>query len=53
MVKKKTYHQTGKSNRTRDKKRKAKKPGWRKSKSGKKYFENRRNRSDKNRKKRL
>lgn len=36
-----------------DKKLKAKKPGKRKSKSGKKYTETRKNRSDKNPKKRL
>ena len=40
--------QTGSSDLARDKMRKAKKVGWRVSKSGKKYFENRKNRSDVN-----
>ena len=45
--------QTGKTNTAVDKKLKAKKVGWRKSKSGNLYFENRRNRSDKNKRKKL
>lgn len=45
-TKRKTYRQVGKSNRRADRKRKAKPVGWRRSKSGKRYFENRRNRSD-------
>ena len=49
----KTYKQTGKTDKKADKQRTAKKPGWRKSKSGKKYFEARANRSDKSKKKRL
>ncbi len=59
MVKKKRgrpkghMHQTGKSDYKRDKKRTAKKPGKRKSKSGKVYYEYRRNRSDRDRRKRL
>ena len=47
------YSQVGKSNKDIDKTRKAKKVGWRKSKSGSTYFENRRNRSDKDRRKKL
>lgn len=39
--------QTGSSNRSIDKKRKAKAPGKRKSASGKLYYERRKNRSDK------
>jgi len=46
MRKKKRYKQVGSSIKAVDKMFQAKKPGWRKSKSGKKYFENRRNRSD-------
>ena len=54
MPKGKGYKQTGKTTTKADKKLTAKKPGWRRAKkSGKKYFENRRNRSDKSRKKRL
>ena len=45
--------QTGRSNTAADKKRTAMKPGRRLSKSGKVYFENRRNRSDKDSKRRL
>jgi len=45
--------QTGKSVTAIDKKRKAKKPGKRVSKSGKRYTERRANRSDKNPSKRL
>lgn len=45
--------QTGRSNKTADKKRKAKHPGVRTSTSGKKYSERRRNRSDVDRRKRL
>jgi len=44
--KKKKYTQTGCSIKELDKQLEAKKPGWRISKSGKKYFENRKNRSD-------
>ena len=44
---KKVYEQTGKTTTKRDKLLKAKKPGWRKSKSGRWYKETRRNRSDK------
>jgi len=51
--KKYKYPQVGKSNRFVDKHLKAKKVGWRKSKAGRKYFENRRNRSDRDRRKRL
>lgn len=48
MAKKKTYRQTGKRKSVKaDRKRKAKAPGRRKSKSGKYYTETRRNRSDK------
>jgi hypothetical protein len=52
------YSQTtlggGKSHSLRhDKKLLAKKVGWRKAKSGRLYFENRQNRSDKNRRVRL
>ena len=43
----------GKSVRSADRKRTALKPGLRISKSGKKYWETRRNRSDLSRKKRL
>ena len=39
--------QTGRSNAKRDKKRKAKAPGKRRSASGKVYYERRKNRSDK------
>lgn len=47
------YPQTGVSNRRRDKLIKALPPGWRESKTGRTYFENRRNRSDRNLNKRL
>ena len=47
------YAQRGKSNTSVDSKRPAKRVGWRKSKSGKVYFDNRTNRSDRNKKKRL
>jgi len=47
------YSQTGKSNKAVDKKLKAKKVGYRKAKSGRIYFEARRNRSDKNKRTRL
>ena len=50
---KRSLRQTGKSDKKIDKKLTAKKPGKRKSKSGKIYSERRRNRSDKNKKKRL
>lgn len=43
---KKKYKQTGKSDLKFDKLLKAKEPGWRTSKSGKRYFEARKNRSD-------
>jgi len=46
MGKQKKYKQTGNSIKDVDKQLIAKKPGWRKSKSGKEYFENRMNRSD-------
>ncbi len=46
MKKKNIYPQTGKTNLHFDRMQKAKLPGWRISKSGKKYFEARRNRSD-------
>lgn len=46
MKKKKKYPQTGCSIKEIDKRFKAKKPGWRKSKTGNVYFENRKNRSD-------
>lgn len=47
------YPQTGTTTRARDIARKAKPPGWRISEGGKLYFENRRNRSDRNLKKRI
>lgn len=58
MVRKKRYnytpgHQLGKSKRSVDARIRARKPGKRKSSAGKRYYENRRNRSDKNPKKRL
>ena len=43
---KKKYRQTGRTHISIDRQIKAKKPGWRISESGKKYFENRKNRSD-------
>lgn len=47
MAKAKKVKQVGTTTRKADKQRKAKKPGWRKSKAtGEPYFENRRNRSD-------
>ena len=42
----KVYPQTGRSISRYDRMRSAKAPGWRVSKSGRKYFENRKNRSD-------
>lgn len=49
--KKKGYDQTGTSNKEIDKKLLAKKVGWRTAKKSKRrYFENRANRSDKNKK---
>jgi len=45
-IKKKGMHQTGKTTIALDKKLEAKEPGMRTSKSGKKYYEARRNRSD-------
>lgn len=52
--KKRSYKQVGKSSIRVDRRLKAKKVGWR-TISGKKrkYFENRRNRSDKDRRKRI
>lgn len=44
--KKKKPYQTGRSNKAADRMRKAKKPGKRKSSSGGKYIERRKNRSD-------
>lgn len=41
------YHQIGKTNVHVDKQRRAKAVGWRLSKGGHRYFENRANRSDK------
>ncbi len=47
-TRKKTYKQTGTRKSIKaDRQRKAKLPGWRISKSGRRYFENRKNRSDK------
>lgn len=43
----KIYKQSGTSNRKKDLARRALPPGWRESKDGNRYFENRRNRSDK------
>lgn len=45
-MKRKKYKQTGKTTKEVDLKYSAKKPGWRKSKSGKRYYEARKNRSD-------
>lgn len=50
---KRSRYQTGKSNKKVDQKRTALPPGVRRSKSGKKYTERRKNRSDKNKRKRL
>lgn len=52
-TRKKLLRQIGKSNIKRDKLFVAKKPGKRVSASGNVYYERRRNRSDKNRRKRL
>lgn len=41
-----TRRQTGSSKTSADKARKAKRPGWRTSRSGNPYYETRRNRSD-------
>jgi len=49
----KVYKQRGYSNRAKDRQRKAKKVGRRRSKSGRMYTETRANRSDRNRRKRL
>lgn len=49
----KRARQTGKSKTSADKKLLARFPGKRRSKSGKTYYESRRNRSDVNRKKKL
>lgn len=46
MAKKRKYKQTGHSIKEIDRQLRAKKPGWRVSKTGKKYFENMKNRSD-------
>ena len=46
-------YQTGKTVRTRDVKRKAKYPGKRISKTGRTYWETRRNRSDRSKRKKL
>ena len=43
---KKKYHQTGKTTLWLDMMLPAKKPGWRTSKKGNRYYEARRNRSD-------
>lgn len=45
-VTRKVSHQTGKTNRKRDKNRDAMAPGYRRSASGKTYYETRKNRSD-------
>jgi len=45
-VTRKVSHQTGKTNRNRDKNRDAMAPGYRRSASGKTYYETRKNRSD-------
>lgn len=50
---KRVYRQVGKSNIAIDRLLSAKKPGYRVSSSGVLYFENRANRSDKSRKRRL
>ena len=47
------YAQRGKSNVHADVMRLAKKVGWRRSENGNWYFEDRKNRSDRNRRKRL
>ncbi len=52
-VTKASKRQTGKSNKSADKKRSAMKPGTRLSKNRNKYTEKRANRSDKNPKRRL
>lgn len=44
--KKRSYRQTGTSNKKRDQHRTAHRPGKRKSRSGKTYYERRKNRSD-------
>ncbi len=49
----KKFAQVGKSKKSYDEKRKAKRPGYRLSKNGNWYFENRRNRSDADRRKKL
>ncbi len=46
MRRKKIYHQTGGTTRWLDMMLPAKKPGWRISKTGHRYYEARRNRSD-------
>jgi len=43
---KRVYKQTGKSNESRDSKRKAKAPGYRRTARGTVYYETRKNRSD-------
>ena len=47
MKKNKRYKQIGDTTKHVDKMLDAKPPGWRKSKKGNLYFENRKNRSDK------
>lgn len=49
----KKYPQVGKSDKELDLRFAAKSPGWRTSASGKEYFENRANRSDKSKRKRV
>jgi len=46
MKRKRKYKQTGETDVHIDRRIKALKPGWRKSKSGAWYFESRKNRSD-------
>jgi len=53
MARRDQPRQTGKTNKRIDKKLVAKKVGWRKSSSGKRYYEARKNRSDRSRKRRL
>lgn len=48
-----SYRQTGKTTYSSDKKRPAKRPGKRVSASGNVYYERRKNRSDRSKKKRL
>ena len=46
LIKKKPYKQSGKTNISKDKRLKAMPVGWRISRNGNLYFENRRNRTD-------